>query len=90
MFKSEEKATPRPRFLPRTWGTLRVFVSRENCAVVNPDQPLNYQSQDGPFRATRQVAEKLGLEFTLSEIAIEIQIPVPRSDLLFTCGGCET
>src|SRR5882762_531266 len=34
MFKREEKATPRPRFPHRTWGTLRVLVSQEHCAVV--------------------------------------------------------
>src|SRR6266404_1911301 len=47
MFKREEKATPRPRFPPRTWGTLRVSLSQENCAVVNSDRPLKIQNQEG-------------------------------------------
>ena len=50
MFKSDEKATPRPRFPPRTWGTLRVFPSRENCGVVNSDQLVSNQSLERPSR----------------------------------------
>ena len=42
---SEEKETPRPRFQHRTWGTLRVFLSPENCAVVNSDRLLKMQNQ---------------------------------------------
>jgi hypothetical protein len=38
--RGEEKAIPRPRFPPRTWGTLRVFLSQGNCAVVDSDRLL--------------------------------------------------
>ena len=45
--KGEEKATPRPRFSPRTRGTLRVFLSEENCAVVYSGRLLKMGNQEG-------------------------------------------
>src|SRR6266481_3009979 len=47
MFKREEKATPRPRFPPRTWGTLHVSVPQEDCAVADSDRLLKMHNQEG-------------------------------------------